>query len=191
MIQASLKDQQLVVQILCASFDTNKSINYIAKQDSKREERIRVLMEYSFEIALKFGEVYISENKQAAALILFPEKRKTDLAVMLMDLKLALKCIGIWSIGRVLEKEKKTKACHPSKPIAHLWFLGVLPSAQGQGIGKKMLSDIVERANELQRPVYLETSMVQNLPFYKTMGFEIYQEIDISYVIYLLKREIF
>jgi ribosomal protein S18 acetylase RimI-like enzyme len=190
MIKVGYNEKQLVVQILCNAFDANKSINYIVKQDSRRKERIRTLMNYSFDISQKFGEVFLSEDKKACALILYPEKRKTSLAVILLDLKLAFTSIGISRIGKVMEKEKKTKANHPASPILHLWFLGVDPSAQGMGAGKKMLQKILNKSVEINRPVYLETSMVENLDFYKKFEFEIYNVIDISYKIYLLRRNL-
>jgi ribosomal protein S18 acetylase RimI-like enzyme len=190
MIRAGFKDKLLVVQILCDAFDGNKSINYIAKQDSKRRERIRSLIEYSFDIAQQFGEVFLSEDKKACALMLYPEKKKTTLGLILLDLKLVFTCIGISRIGKIMEKEKKTKVNHPVSLILHLWFLGVAPSAQGLGRGKKLLAEIINKSAELKRPVYLETSMIENLDFYKKMGFEIYSEIDISYRIYLLRRNL-
>ena len=48
MVKAIYSDKPLVVDILSKSFNDNKSINYIVKQDGKREERLRKLMEYSF-----------------------------------------------------------------------------------------------------------------------------------------------
>jgi ribosomal protein S18 acetylase RimI-like enzyme len=190
MIKAGYSDKQLVVQILCDAFDANKSINYIVKQDSKRKERIRTLMDYSFDISQKFGEVFLSEDKKACVLILYPEKKKFSLGSLLPDLRLAFTCIGISRIGKVMEKEKKTKANHPASPMLHLWFLGVEPSFQGMGAGKKILGEIINKSAEMNRPVYLETSMVENLEFYKKFKFEIYNVIDISYKIYLLRRNL-
>ena len=41
MIQASYTDKSLVVDILSKSFDANKSINFIAKQDSKHWKELK------------------------------------------------------------------------------------------------------------------------------------------------------
>ena len=40
MIRADYKDKQRVVNILAHSFDDNKSVNYIIKQDGKRVQRL-------------------------------------------------------------------------------------------------------------------------------------------------------
>ena len=44
MQKAELTDKNLIVDILVQSFSDNKSINYIVKQDSRREARLRKLM---------------------------------------------------------------------------------------------------------------------------------------------------
>lgn len=56
MLRADYNDKDRVVDILVSSFDDNKSVNYIIKQDTKRTQRIKRLMEYSFDICnfLKF-----------------------------------------------------------------------------------------------------------------------------------------
>ncbi|MCH5720406.1 hypothetical protein [Niabella hibiscisoli] len=74
MQKATRNDKALIVDILTKAFSDNKSVNYIIKQDQRRAERIRELCHYSFEICLRFGEIFISEDGVACALTLFPEK---------------------------------------------------------------------------------------------------------------------
>jgi len=77
MKKADYQDKNLVVDILTKSFDTNQSVNYIVKQDKKRIKRVCALMDYSFEVCNLFGNVFLSDNKKACALILYPDKKKT------------------------------------------------------------------------------------------------------------------
>src|SRR5215216_1151486 len=95
MRRATVNERQLVIDILKRSFDDNKSVNYVVKQDLKREERIKGLMEYSFDICHAFGDVWLSDDEHASALILYPDKKRTSLKTILWDLKLALSVIGI------------------------------------------------------------------------------------------------
>jgi hypothetical protein len=78
MRRATVNDRQLVIDILKKSFDDNKSVNYVVKQDQKRKDRIKGLMEYSFDVCNAFGEVWMSEDLQACGLILFPDKLRLD-----------------------------------------------------------------------------------------------------------------
>jgi hypothetical protein len=64
MIQAKYSDKTLVVDILTQAFESNKSVNYVVKQDKKRQSRIRILMEYSFEVCWEFGEIYLADDKK-------------------------------------------------------------------------------------------------------------------------------
>lgn len=189
MIKANYADKSIVIDILSESFDTNKSINYVAKQDEKRLERIRNLMDYSFELCYLFGDVYLSDDKNGCLLVLYPDKKKTNLKTILLDLKLAISCIGLGRIFKVLERETKIKKHHPKTPIYYLWFIGVKPSAQKQGIGSSLLQEAIKESKNQGKDIYLETSTLPNLPWYKKFGFNIMTELDLTYKLYILKRE--
>jgi hypothetical protein len=79
MIKATYKDKYRVIEILAALFDDNQSVNYISKQGKKRNERIRKLMAYSYEVCYLFRNVFLSDDKKACALILYPDKKRTTL----------------------------------------------------------------------------------------------------------------
>jgi len=65
MIRAFKEDKKRVIDILASSFNDNKSVNYILKQDQNRVQRIRSLMAYSFDICQTFGDVFLSDDKNA------------------------------------------------------------------------------------------------------------------------------
>lgn len=160
----------------------------MVKHDSRRKERIRKLMAYSYELCRAYGEVWLSDDGQACALLLFPDKKRNTWRTLLWDAQLALQVIGIGHVGAVLKREAMIKANHPKMPIAYLWFIGVLPQVQGKGIGTALLQEVINACEELQRPIYLETSMQQNLPFYTKMDFEIFHSLELGYTIYQLRR---
>jgi hypothetical protein len=167
MRKASIMDKTHVIQILAKSFSDNKSVNYVVKQDQKKEERIKALMEYSFDVCYAFGEVWMSNDDQACALILFPDKKKTSLRTILWDVKLALSVIGIDRVNTVLKRESMIKNNHPKDSFAYLWFA---------------------ECERKRRPIYLETSTQKNIPFYKKFGFEIFQSLNLNYTLYQLRR---
>ena len=72
----------------------------------------------------------------------------------------------------------------------YLWFIGVDPEHQNEGIGSILLDDIIEDSERKRRPIYLETSTVKNLPWYKKFGFQIYHELNLSYKLFFLKRDL-
>lgn len=84
MTRANYSDKSHVADILTQSFEDNKSVNYIILQDSKRTQRIKALMNYSFDVCFSFGQVLLSEDKTGCALILFPEKKRNNYSVNFM-----------------------------------------------------------------------------------------------------------
>lgn len=190
MIKANYNHKSLIVDILSKSFDENKSVNYVIKQDRNRKERIRRLMEYSFEICFLFGEIYLNEDKSGCALVLYPEKKRTTLKTLLLDVKLAFFCIGVTRVRKVLQRESKIKRNYPKSPLTYLWFIGVYPAKQKSGIGSALLKEVLKESFSQNRHIYLETSIFENLKFYKRNGFKVYNKLKFDHTLYLLKREI-
>ncbi|NMO93891.1 GNAT family N-acetyltransferase [Actinomycetospora sp. TBRC 11914] len=60
---------------------------------------------------------------------------------------------------------------HPEAPHEYLWFAGVVPVAQGRGIGSALLAPVLERADQHGRPAYLEATSERNKVFYERCGF--------------------
>ncbi|HUZ60580.1 MAG TPA: GNAT family N-acetyltransferase [Hanamia sp.] len=189
MIKATYQDKERVVDILAESFDDNQSVNYIVKQDKKRNQRIRKLMAYSFDICYLYGEVFLTNDKSGCALILFPDKKKDNLKSILLDIKLIVSCLGISNIKKAMNRESKIKKLQPKKLMYYLWFIGVDSDKQNKGIGSALIKEVIEEAHSKQRPVYLETSTLKNIPWYEKFGFKIYKELDLGYRLYFMKKE--
>jgi hypothetical protein len=189
MIPATFEDKKLIIDILSQSFDTNKSVNYVVKQDSKRKQRIRKLMDYVFEMCWHYGEIYLSPDKDGVVLILLPDKKKSFWKTTKLDLSLALHVVGPGRVVKVLRREGRIKKYHPAKMI-YLWFIGIEPGQQGKGIGSRLLKGILELSTHKNLPVYLETSTQENVPFYQKAGFQVYQELNFGSALYLFRREV-
>lgn len=189
MIPAKKDDKQLITELLTAAFNDNSSVNYIVRQDDKRRERILALMDYSFEVCFHFGQVWLSEDRKACALVLFPHEKKTTFAAVWLNIKLILKAVGIGGIKRTLDREAKIKAKQPKGPMAYLWFIGVSPLYQHQGTGGRLLQQIIAEARLQNLPIYLETSTQRNLPWYEKHGFASYDTLDLGYTLHFLKYE--
>lgn len=189
MIRANYKDKKRIVDILTNSFDDNKSVNYIVKQDSKRIDRIRSLMDYSFEMCCMFGDIFLSEDRAGCALIVYPDKQKTNLKSILLNLKLVLNCIGLYNIRKTMSRESKIKKLHPKEPMLYLWFIGVTSESRNKGTGSSLMNDVIEHSRSKQRTIYLETSTLKNIPWYRKFGFTVYNKLDLGYELFFLKKE--
>lgn len=182
-------DKELVVNILSASFDENRSFNTIIKQDNKRTVRIKKVFGYFFETWFENGAIYLSDDAKACALIAFPHLKKTTLRSVLMDLELLFQ-IGISSAKKGFAREDKIKMKHPQKPFYYLVFIGVLPEYQNKGIGSGLLAELVGDSERRQMPIYLETYLQKNISLYTKFGFDIFDELDFGFPVYCMRRKL-
>ena len=189
MLRANHNDREHIIDILSSSFDDNKSVNYIIKQDSKRRERLKKLMQYSFEYCRIFGDVFLTEDRKACALIIKPDEKKTSIKSVLLDAKLVFGVVGIGNIEKAIARESAIKRIHPDGKLYYLWFIGVDPLQQNKGIGSKLLDEVINRAQAHNRIICLETSTLKNIPWYEKFGFTVYKELDFGYKLYCMKRE--
>ncbi|MGY4539457.1 hypothetical protein ACVW0P_003891 [Mucilaginibacter sp. UYNi724] len=189
MKRATKEDKNLVIDILTKSFIDNQSVNYIVLQDDKREQRIQALMDYSFEVCYRFGEVWLCENRKACALTLYPHLKQTSLASVGLDIRLIFQAVGLGGIRKTIAREARIKAKQPKENMCYLWFIGVNPLSQHQGAGSLLLHNIILEARSKGLPVYLETSTVSNLPWYAQFGFEEYDTLNLGYNLHFLKCE--
>lgn len=188
MIKATKNSRLLIVDILTDSFYDNLSVNYILKSRDNKRKYIKALMYYSFDMCFKYGDVFLSEDKTACALILYPDKRKFGIYSTYLNLKLILNAVGIRNIKKVLSRDRQINSKYPSKKIYYLWFIGVSPGYQNKGTGSKLMLDIIEDSEHKSLPVYLETSSGSNIKWYNKFGIDIYDEIKIGYKLYFLRN---
>jgi ribosomal protein S18 acetylase RimI-like enzyme len=189
MIKAEVVDKTTVINVLISSFEDNQSVNFIVRQDEKRARRIQALMDYSYEICSLFGEVWLSDDKNACALILYPQQKRITLKSIWLDIKLIVLAVGLSGISKALKREGKIKKLQPRENIAYLWFIGVDPELQHKGIGSKLMKEVIAHSNRKYLPVYLETSTLRNIPWYESLGFQTYNQLELGYTLFFLKRE--
>lgn len=187
MIIAKITDKERIINLLANAFADNLSVKYIIQKDDKRLEHIKALMDYSFKVCNRFGKVFLSNDRRACALVLYPHHKKTTLLSVWLDIKLIFTAIGINNIKKALEREAKINAKQTNVPMAYLWFIGVDLHHQQSGIGSTLLKEVIADAKQQSLPVYLETSTKRNLPWYKKYGFVEYDQLNLGYTLHFLK----
>ena len=178
MVKATQSDKQIVISILTKSFNNNKSVNAIIPQDGKRSQRMKRLMEYAFNVCMLQGDVWLTEDKRGCALLVKPDKKKLSLQSVLFDIQFSIRCLGINNTTKAMRREAAINKVHPTGPLYYLWFIGVDPEHQQNGIGSLLMKEILAEAVRQNRTICLETSTARNIPFYKQFGFTIFRELD-------------
>jgi GNAT superfamily N-acetyltransferase len=62
---------------------------------------------------------------------------------------------------------------HPRDPHWNLETMGIVPDAQGRGVGTRLLAPGLARADQDGLACYLTTARRENLRFYGRFGFEV------------------
>lgn len=97
--------------------------------------------------------------------------------------QLAMMPAAIWAfrgrlrVGRAVTE--KMKAAHPEEPHWYLAVIGSDPAVRGGGFGAALMRSRLDRCDAEAAPAYLESSSIDNVPYYQRFGFEVTGEIVI------------
>ena len=192
MIKAGKIHKERIIELLAECLDTNKSVNWIVKQDSQRKERIRHLIDYSFEACIDSEQIRLTDDENGVIICSLSDDKLPFLEEAYLTARFVFQVTGIDGIGKALRREDYIKSFHPQDyEYMYLWFIAVDKSAQGKGIGSKMIKEVIAESEKESIPIYLETSDERTLQFYLKHGFEIYhasEEELFGFILYFLRR---
>ncbi len=86
---------------------------------------------------------------------------------------------GIRALPRVMRRDEDAARrfrCDLHQPEWVLDVLGVDPAAQGRGLGRALVAAGLERAAADGVSVYLQTYRIENVAWYRTLGFDVVSE---------------
>ncbi len=92
---------------------------------------------------------------------------------------LMLKAFGIRTAWRLRAWLTAWSKHDPRGPHVHLGPIGVVPEAQGRGIGRLLMRRYCEPLDRERTVGYLETDRPENVPFYERFGFEVTSEVEV------------
>src|SRR3954447_20957535 len=191
MIKAGKIHKQRVIELLAECIDKNKSVNWIVKQDKRRKERIRHLIDYAFDICIGAEQIYLTDDQNGVIISSMSDDKLPFLEEAWLTARFLINVTGIYGIGKALRREKYVTSFHPQDhEFIYIWFLAVDKSMQGRGIGAKMINVIIEKSKMENVPIYLETSEERNVKFYLKHGFEIHhvsEEERFGFKLYFLR----
>jgi GNAT superfamily N-acetyltransferase len=80
---------------------------------------------------------------------------------------------------RSLRAQRVIEAAHPSYPHLLVWMFAVSPDRQRRGLGGRLMAEALRRADAADVPAYLWTGNPDNLPYYRSHGFDVIGEATI------------
>ena len=191
MIKAEIKDKKRVVDILVeafASLEEMNSINFIVKQDEKCLERMKILMEYLFDTAIRSGDVFLSDNRASCLLVNYADKNNFSFASLKGKLKLAFKCIGIFRVFKVLKRQNIVQRNYPKTNHIRPIIFAVKNEYKGTVTAAKLIMQVFKEFENNTLPVIVDTTSKDHVKLYQKFGLEVFnKEEGLGFPIYLLR----
>lgn len=144
-----------------------------------RDARMRTFFTSMSRGYLRQGKpCYLTGDASAAALWAAPGKWAMPLSQILLEAApsgLAFRGRLIRALRTQLQVERLHAA--RSRPHWYLGYLGTRRDRQGEGLGTRMLREVLAGADTDGVPAYLESSNERNLPLYERNGFRVVGEL--------------
>jgi GNAT superfamily N-acetyltransferase len=81
---------------------------------------------------------------------------------------------------RSLTTQRIIDAAHPKYDHFLVWMFAVSPRRQRGGLGRRLMGEALANSDSVGAPAYLWTGNPDNLPYYRSHGFEVIGEALIS-----------
>lgn len=175
-------DKAQIINNVATTLKDTPSAQDIVKNSGDRDKRFHYLATHMVDKAIEKDALLVSENGAGIA-ILFRTNAKDDnfWKDLPKELKLVRKVTGIRNALRILKKQKYIKAQRPQDgDYLYCWFWGILPDTRGFGdetqTAKVMKDMMMDKADELQLPLYAETRKRKVVIVYRRYGFDMFHE---------------
>jgi GNAT superfamily N-acetyltransferase len=171
-------DMADLVPMLVRAFDDDPVANFMFCNPKRRAKAlgkffsIQLQQEY-----LKAGDVWTTRERTGAAIWGPPTKPRPGLRELLHVFPLFRELFPLSHIRVALRALFVVESLRPKAPHWYLATLGTEPSLQGRGIGTALMKPVLDRADAVGEPAYLESSKERNVAFYSRFGFEVTREL--------------
>ncbi len=169
---ATEADAPALTQVLARAFHDDPVASWSLPSERRRpgqlarfyRERLRTLMADEL--------VFCDDDRRGAALWAAPDRWQVAPAE-LARMRIVTRRTPVFLVGA-----RRVDRAHPEEPHLYLNVLGVEPSAQGAGLGSRLMAPVLERCDRDGVPAYLESSRERNVPFYERHGFRVTGEVE-------------
>lgn len=139
------------------------------------QEAMLRYFDYSMEEGRKYGELYLPEGGRFGASV-WLKPVENALSEQIHDEKTNFLRQNLGEESLKLYTDIVAFMSEKSKDIVpdgswYLSILGIAPQYQNQGLGRKLVQPILDKADGIGAPSYLETFSSRNRRFYKRLGY--------------------
>ena len=164
---ATTADIPALSATLARAFHDDPVATYALPSDRRRPRQLGRFYTERLRTLVPEELVFCDDERRVAALWAPPDKWHTPLGELLRVRTFS------WRSPLFLVGGMQVERRHPTEPHYYLAILGADPSAQGTGLGSRVLAPMLDRCDTEGVPAYLESSKERNLDFYARHGFRV------------------
>jgi GNAT superfamily N-acetyltransferase len=146
-----------------------------AHDEARRRQALARYFDYSMSEGARMGRLVIwPDESVGAAVWLLPAERRvydTETQAKAEFLAEALGPLGAGAYRRIIDFMRPRASAAVGESAWYLSIVGVTPSAQGQGIGRRLIEPTLAEIDAAGVDCYLETFDSRNPRFYQRLGF--------------------
>ena len=169
--KAHAVDRAPVSAALAAAFHDDPVFAWIHPELDARAAKVRFFFDLAVEALAHHEDIWSAGLGTSGAALWVPYGRPPMSDEQTEAFGAALGERAGQDAGRLFELMALMEEQHPCEPHAYLWFLGVVPWAQGRGIGSALMAPVLDRVDRLGVPVYLEATSARSKALYERHGF--------------------
>lgn len=178
-------------QVLVRAFARDPFHGWLFPDDRVRPARQKLLFERVLAIYARHGVVYTTADRSGVALWDPPRASGPSVLELLSFVFRVLPVFGARA-PLIAQGMAPLTTMHPGEPHWYLSILGTDPSHQKSGVGAALLRPILERCDIDGCCAYLESSRIENVPYYERHGFEVVAPLAMPRggpVVYRMRRD--
>jgi ribosomal protein S18 acetylase RimI-like enzyme len=169
--RAEVTEVSTINRVLARAFQEDPVFRRIVPDERARPRILPGVFGAFTEVYVDHGETYVAGGEAGAALWVppgvepFTEEQGESFGQRMVEL-LGPDAERGFELNQLLEEH------HPQDPCWYLQFAGVIPEHQRRGLGSRLLSTVLDRADADGSAAYLEATSPDNRRLYERHGFD-------------------
>jgi len=175
-------DDIKIIESMCGAFHhTDRMRTLVNKEGTAFKKGVNIVVSYIYFMVKKMGGIFISNNKATYLLYYQKSKHYSSFRDIMHYLYMAFSVIGIRRLWKNYSREKinRTIRSNQIKKEGHqdylyVWMLAQKKSEKSVSGLMEAKQHIIQTAQTLNLPIYMETTESRLVPLYERMGFHFY-----------------
>lgn len=173
---ASAEDARDLSVVLSRGFSDDPVWLWMAPKGRRWPTRMAPVFHHLIRPLVNYGTTWTTDALEGAAAWAPPGRVSFPDSAAVRSGPAMIRGFGIAGLWRTLKIVAAMEKVHPKEPHWYLEFLATDLHLRGRGIGSQLITPALDRADDEGVGAYLESSKLDNVPFYRRHGFEVVEE---------------